>query len=81
MRLMQGGEDMAKAVPQIDYALCVKCAQCAMWCPMNYLTMTLSDSEDPAHPYPEKTGRVCIGCGQCAKECAAGAIQMERIGG
>ncbi|HWQ59187.1 MAG TPA: 4Fe-4S dicluster domain-containing protein [Clostridia bacterium] len=72
---------MSKAVPQIDYALCVKCAQCARWCPMSYLTMTLRDPEEPERPFPEKTGSVCIGCGQCAKECGAGAIRMVRFGG
>lgn len=72
---------MAKAVPQFDYALCVKCGQCARWCPMEYLTMTLADPEDATHPFPEKTGSVCLGCGQCAKECAQKAITMVRLGG
>ncbi|HOG01747.1 MAG TPA: 4Fe-4S dicluster domain-containing protein [Clostridia bacterium] len=72
---------MAKAVPQIDYERCVKCARCALWCPMSHLTMTLVDPADPERPYPEKTGSVCIGCGQCAKECPAEAIRMIRFGG
>lgn len=72
---------MAKAVPQFDYALCIKCGQCAQWCPMNYITMTLYDPENPERPYPEKTGRICIGCGQCTKECKQKAITMVRLGG
>ncbi len=72
---------MAKAVPQIDYERCIKCSQCALWCPMNYLTMTLQDPADPEQPFPEKTGSVCIGCGQCEKECPTGAIRMIRFGG
>ncbi len=67
---------MPKQIPHFDYSRCIKCGQCALWCPVNYLSMTLSDPKDPENPFPERTGDVCLGCGQCSKECAVGAITM-----
>jgi len=57
--------------PVFDYEKCVRCGQCADYCPEAAIFL----DEDQK---PEIDMRFCKGCGVCANECPVKAIEMVK---
>jgi pyruvate ferredoxin oxidoreductase delta subunit len=56
--------------PEWDYAKCVQCAVCVIFCPEGCIAMS-----DEAYPVSDLD--YCKGCGICQNECVTGCIHME----
>lgn len=57
--------------PVVDKDTCILCGFCAIYCPIQVVTMAADGSCFTADL------AFCKGCGICAKECPANAISME----
>lgn len=57
--------------PQVDFASCIKCGTCAMYCPANVIAVRKDQSA-----CIEIMWDYCKGCGICANECPKHCIQM-----
>ncbi len=57
--------------PSHDFAKCIKCGLCYIFCPEGCLSQT-------AEGYFEADLFYCKGCGICAQECPTGAIAMQQ---
>lgn len=57
--------------PKVDFAACIKCGTCAMFCPAGVITVHKDRPE-----CIEIMWDYCKGCGICANECPKQCIQM-----
>ncbi len=66
----RGGKQIQHSgiLPSVNASKCVKCGQCAKWCPADAITI---------NEYAEIDKDTCIGCGECTVSCRFGAISQR----
>lgn len=66
-----------KKIPKFDIKKCNSCAICIDTCPVDCLSMSVTNDGIPNHKYPNLLNEsVCTGCGSCAEDCPTEAITM-----
>lgn len=62
--------------PQVDFAACIQCGTCKMYCPTNVITIHKGQPECVTFLWD-----YCKGCGICANVCPKKCIVMAKEGG
>lgn len=66
-----------KEIPSINIKKCNSCIVCIDSCPVDCLSLSLTNKGINGHKYPNLLNEnSCIGCGTCALDCPVDAITM-----